>query len=110
MDQDADIRFRVKHDVPVFNRPFSCIATEFSEAQQRRVNVGEVTHARAMNVKNKVDGRTIPCGSARMALLAATASSAILPFASKTPFAFGVTIIRTKIAGKKTKGSCGLFG
>lgn len=56
MDQDADIRFRVKHDVPVFNRPFSYVATEFAEAQQRRANVGEVTQARAMNVKNKVDG------------------------------------------------------
>lgn len=21
-DQDADVRFRIKHDVPVFNRPF----------------------------------------------------------------------------------------
>jgi integrase len=56
MDQDADIRFRVKHDVPVFNRPFSYVATEFADAQQRRANVGEVTQARAMNVKNKVDG------------------------------------------------------
>ena len=26
MDQDADIRFRVKHDVPVFNRPFLLVA------------------------------------------------------------------------------------
>lgn len=56
MDQDADIRFRVKHDVPVFNRPFSQVATEYAEAQQRRANAGEVTQARAMNVKNKVDG------------------------------------------------------
>jgi integrase len=25
-DQDADIRFRIKHEVPIFNRPFSQIA------------------------------------------------------------------------------------
>jgi integrase len=56
MDQDADIRFRVKHDVPVFNRPFSQVALEYAEAQQRRANAGEVTQARAMNVKNKVNG------------------------------------------------------
>ena len=56
MDQDADIRFRVKHDVPVFNRPFSQVATEYAEAQQRRANAGEVGQGRAMNVKNKVDG------------------------------------------------------
>jgi integrase len=56
MDHDADIRFRVKHDVPVFNRPFSQVAAEYAEAQQRRANAGEVSQARAMNVKNKVDG------------------------------------------------------
>ena len=56
MDQDADIRFRVKHDVPVFNRPFSQVAEEYADAQQRRANAGEVTQARAMNVKNKVNG------------------------------------------------------
>ena len=56
MDQDADIRFRVKHDVPVFNRPFSQVAEEYADAQQRRANAGEVSQARAMNVKNKVKG------------------------------------------------------
>ena len=56
MDQDADIRFWVKHDVPVFNRPFSQVATEYAEAQQRRANAGEVSQGRAMNVKNKVNG------------------------------------------------------
>lgn len=56
MDQDADIRFRVKHDVPVFNRPFSQVAEEYADAQQRRANAGEVSQARAMNVKNKVNG------------------------------------------------------
>ncbi|WP_293883265.1 site-specific integrase [Sphingomonas sp.] len=56
MDQDADIRFRVKHDVPVFNRPFSQVAEEYADAQQRRANAGEVSQGRAMNVKNKVNG------------------------------------------------------
>lgn len=56
MDQDADIRFRVKHDVPVFNRPFSQVAEEYADAQQRRANAGEVSQARAMNVRNKVKG------------------------------------------------------
>ena len=56
MDQDADIRFRVKHDVPVFNRPFSQVGEEYVAAQQRRANAGEVSQARAMNVKNKVNG------------------------------------------------------
>lgn len=56
LDQYADIRFRVKHDVPVFNRPFSEVAQEYVKAQQRRANAGEVSQARAGNVKCKVDG------------------------------------------------------
>ena len=56
MDADADIRFSVKHDVPMLNRPFSQVATEYAEAQQLRANAGKVSQARAMNVKNKADG------------------------------------------------------
>ena len=45
-DQDADIRFRVKHDVAVFNRPFRQVAEEYLQTQQRRANTGEVSHDR----------------------------------------------------------------
>jgi hypothetical protein len=30
-DQDADLRFRIKHEVPVFNRPFSQIAKDYAD-------------------------------------------------------------------------------
>lgn len=56
MDGDADIRFRVKHDVPVFNRPFSQVAEEYADAQQRRANAGEVSQARCKNIRSKIDG------------------------------------------------------
>lgn len=56
LDQYADIRFRVKHDVPVFNRPFSQVAEEYAEAQQRRANAGEVSQERVANIKNKIKG------------------------------------------------------
>ena len=56
MDQDADIRFRVKHDVPVFNRSFLQVAEEYADAQKRRANAGEVSQGRAMNIRNKVNG------------------------------------------------------
>ena len=39
-DHDAELRFRIKHDVPIFNRPFSQIAKEYVAAQERRANVG----------------------------------------------------------------------
>ncbi|WP_300530157.1 site-specific integrase [Maricaulis sp.] len=56
MDEDADIRFRVKHEVPVFNRPFSQVAEEYAQTQERRANGGEISQARAKNVRNKVEG------------------------------------------------------
>ncbi len=45
-DQDADLRFRIKHDVPVFNRPFSQIAKEYLDLQKERVAAGQIGHHR----------------------------------------------------------------
>jgi integrase len=35
-DLDADIRFRIKQDVPVFNRPFRQVAREYIAVENRR--------------------------------------------------------------------------
>lgn len=56
LEADSDIRNRLKYDVPVFNRSFAQVAEEYANAQQRRANVGEVSQARAKNVRNKIDG------------------------------------------------------
>jgi integrase len=45
-DQDADLRFRVKHDVPIFNRPFSQIAQDYADLQKERVEAGQIAHKR----------------------------------------------------------------
>jgi len=45
-DHDADLRFRLKHDVPVFNRSFSQIAKEYVELQKRRGANGQLSDAR----------------------------------------------------------------
>ena len=36
-DQDADIRFRIKHEVPIFNRPFSEITKDYTDLQRQRL-------------------------------------------------------------------------
>lgn len=46
LDAEADLRFRLKHDVPVFNKPFSQVAREFSDHQKIRSEVGQITHHR----------------------------------------------------------------
>lgn len=45
-DEDADLRFRIKHDVPIFNRPFSAVAKDFLAQQKDRAEVGEITQHR----------------------------------------------------------------
>ncbi|MBD8893240.1 tyrosine-type recombinase/integrase [Roseibium litorale] len=52
LDQDAEIRFRIKHDVAVFNRPFRKVAEEYLAVQQRRANAGEISANRIKNLKN----------------------------------------------------------
>ncbi|MGD0192455.1 MAG: site-specific integrase [Rhizomicrobium sp.] len=59
-DYDADIRFRIKHEVPVFNRPFSQIALDYVETQKERAETGHIGPDRAKNVESIVRGRLIP--------------------------------------------------
>ncbi len=41
-DQDADVRFRIKHEVPIFNRPFSQIAQDYANLQKERAEAGQI--------------------------------------------------------------------
>src|SRR6202044_702892 len=40
-DQDADLRFRIKQAVRIFNRPFSQIAKDYADFQKERVEAGQ---------------------------------------------------------------------
>ncbi|MGB7137086.1 MAG: hypothetical protein WBD46_17490, partial [Acidobacteriaceae bacterium] len=50
-DQDADIRFRLKHDVPVFNHPFREVGREYLLMQEARARRGEISAARPRKVR-----------------------------------------------------------
>jgi integrase len=55
-DHDADVRFRLKHDVPVFNRPFSQVAQEYVALQEARAKRGEISAARPKKLKSVICG------------------------------------------------------
>jgi integrase len=55
-DQDADIRFRLKHDVPVFNHPFREVGREYFLIQEARAKRGEVSAARPKKVRAVIEG------------------------------------------------------
>ena len=102
-DHDADVRFRLKHDVPVFNRPFRQVAEEFIAVQQRRADTGEISAGRASKISKmsclarstamsaaprfiwsgKTAGLGIRHGGARMARDAIATISAMPPSTSR---------------------------
>ena len=55
-DQDADVRFRIKHDVPVFNRPFRDVAREYLSTQEARAKRGEISAARPKKLRAVIEG------------------------------------------------------
>jgi integrase len=55
-DHDADVRFRIKHDVPVFNRPFRDVAREYLLTQEARATRGEVSKARPKKLRAVIEG------------------------------------------------------
>ncbi len=55
-DQDAEVRFRIKHDVPVFNRPFRDVAREYLLTQEARAKRGEISSARPKKLRAVIEG------------------------------------------------------
>ncbi len=42
-DQDAELRFKIKHELPIFNRTFSDVGKEFSDYHKKRFEAGQIT-------------------------------------------------------------------
>ncbi|HEV2349298.1 MAG TPA: site-specific integrase [Terriglobia bacterium] len=45
-DHDAELRFKVKHEMPMFNRTFAQVAQEYANKEKDRADVGQITHHR----------------------------------------------------------------
>ena len=45
-DEDAEVRFSLKHNVPIFSKSFAEVAKEFSAHQKARSEAGQITHHR----------------------------------------------------------------
>ena len=71
-DQDADVRFRVKHEVPIFNRPFSHIAKDFVMLQKERFEAGQIGAKRWKNIESVIAAQLNPyVGSVQINLIGA---------------------------------------
>jgi integrase len=69
-DVDADVRFRIKHEVPIFNKPFSEVAKEYTESQKSRAKMGEITHARVKKIESVIKAQLNPyVGTTQISLI-----------------------------------------
>lgn len=69
-DIDADVRFRIKHEVPIFNRPFSEVAREYTESQKSRAQMGEITHERVKKIESVLKAQLNPyVGTTQVSLI-----------------------------------------
>lgn len=69
-DHDADIRFRVKHEVPVFNKSFGQVAKEFLDFQKARMEAGEITKHRWRVLDSHIRSQIDPyVGTAQITLI-----------------------------------------
>jgi integrase len=69
-DQDVDVRFRIKHDVPIFNRPFSQIAKEYADLQKERNAAGQIAYHRWEVVDSIIRARLNPyVGTTQISLI-----------------------------------------
>jgi len=60
-DHDADIRFRVKHEVPIFEKCFAEVAKEYSDFQKDVAKSGQITMNRWKIVDSYIRLHLIPC-------------------------------------------------
>ncbi len=69
-DVDADVRFRIKHEVPIFNKPFSEVAREYTESQKSRAKMGEITHERVKKITSVINAQLNPyVGTTQISLI-----------------------------------------
>ena len=59
-EQDADVRFRLKHEIPVFDRTFAQVAEEFSKFQKDRVEAGEISFHRWRVMASHIKTQLLP--------------------------------------------------
>lgn len=69
-EQDADIRFRLKHDIPVFNRTFAQVAEEFLAFHKQRMEAGHISFHRYRVMASHVKTQLNPyVGSTQITLI-----------------------------------------
>jgi integrase len=62
-EYDTEVRWQLKHDVPVFNRPFAQIASDYLVAQKERAETGGITKKRLESIESAINTLNLKLGS-----------------------------------------------
>src|ERR1700733_8817622 len=70
LEQDAEMRYRIKLEVPVFDKSFAQVAKEFVEFQKARSEAGEITRHRWRGMDSHIRSQLLPyVGSTQITLI-----------------------------------------
>src|SRR5690242_7854535 len=62
--EDVALHIKVEHSIPLFDKPFSKVAKEYSDFQKRRADAGEITKKRWATEDGYINKQLIPyCGN-----------------------------------------------
>lgn len=71
-EHDADLRFRLKHEIPIFNRTFAQVAEEFLAFHKQRMEAGHITFHRYRVMASHIKTQLTPyIGSTQITLVSA---------------------------------------
>jgi integrase len=59
-DHDADVRFRIKHNVPIFEKSFAEVAEEYAKLKKSQAEAGQITMRRWQSVDGHIRLHLIP--------------------------------------------------
>ena len=54
-ENDAEIKIKIQHEIPIFSRTFSEVAKEYSDFQKVRSETGEISHHRWKVIQSHID-------------------------------------------------------
>ncbi|MEJ0027709.1 MAG: site-specific integrase [Rhizomicrobium sp.] len=56
-EQEIELRVAIKHDMPLFNRPFRQIAKDFLAEEELRAKAGQITYERVKRIRSVIESK-----------------------------------------------------
>ncbi|MCU1336676.1 MAG: Site-specific recombinase, phage integrase family [Bryobacterales bacterium] len=68
-EREFEMRVKIKHDLPIFDKPFRQVAKEYEDFQKQRADAGEIKHNRWKVVVSYIKILNLYCGDDQISLI-----------------------------------------